>query len=381
MAVQCRIFINDPVADLEAYVVVDSFVQGSAMGGTRMTSTVDVNEVANLARSMTFKLALADLPMGGAKAGIRSGLPAGPERDRRLAIFGRAIAPLLQGGVYLGVDQGISFRDRDVFLKAAQFEMSEQERVGQLPCSWTELWERCSDMTGFGVCEGLDAASRVLQLDQKCHTVAIQGFGAVGRSVAMGLERRGFRVVAVADYKGTVTSSKGLPIKKLLAATDASGTIDRMALPQEIHCIDRAEAWLDIDADVLVLAAGGNAVREENMHRVRAQVIVEGGNLVCSEAAHTYLAERQIPVLPAIVVNAGGAIVTGLIWSRLTPDGLNVEDFVKWLYKEVATRIRRNIALLFDRSLSDPRPLSEIAESLAQERVENLQTLDLSSVS
>src|SRR5512146_718446 len=126
MTAQLRLFITDPEIDLEAYVVVDSLVNGRAMGGTRMTSTVDVDEVADLAHNMTLKLALADLAIGGAKAGIRCGLPAGPQRDRYLERFGHAIAPLLHGGIYLGVDQGVSFRDRDTFLGAAHFEVSEQ---------------------------------------------------------------------------------------------------------------------------------------------------------------------------------------------------------------------------------------------------------------
>lgn len=369
MTVQLRVFMTDPEIDLEAYVVVDSLVDSRAMGGTRMTSTVDMDEVANLAHNMTLKLALAGLPIGGAKAGIRCGLPAGPERDRCLEYFGHAIAPLLHGGIYLGVDQGITFPDRNKFLSAAHFEMSEQSGVGVLPCSWSDLWQSCSDITGFGICEGLDAASHLLPLSND-RTVVIQGFGAVGRGVAIGLEQRGFRIVAIADREGTILSTDGLPIQELIKATDVAGTIDRTALRKGVRCIDESEAWLQVPADVLVLAANGNAVNADNVHRVQAQVIVEGGNFACAQVAHQLLAQMKVPVLPAIVVNAGGAIVTGLILSNMSPQGLDTEEFVRWLYAEVAMRIRRNMDILLRRATLDTRPLSEIAETLAMEKLE-----------
>lgn len=368
MAIQFHLFTVDSEPDLEAYVVVDSFVNGRAMGGTRMTSNVNVNEVASLAHAMTLKLALAGLPIGGAKAGIRSGLPAGPERDRRLAAFGRAIAPLLRGGIYLGVDQGVTYSDRDLFLHSACFDVSEQPQVRNLPCSWSELWTHCHDITGFGICEGLDAASNSLRLNN-CRTVAIQGFGAVGRAVAKGLERRGFRVVAIADYHGTIVATEGLPVQALLNATDAAGTIDRTVLSPKFHYWDTPEAWLKVDADVLVLAAGSDAINADNVHCVGTRVVVEAGNLACSAFAHRQLTEQKIPVLPAIVVNAGGAMVTGLVLSGMIPYGLDVHELIDWFYSVIAARIRRNITVLLDRVTLDPRPLSEIAVNLAAEKL------------
>lgn len=373
MTVQLRIMITDPELELEAYVVVDSLANGRAMGGTRMTSTVDVNEVANLAHNMTLKLALAGLSIGGAKAGIRSNLPLGPERDRVVEQFGRAIAPLLHGGIYLGIDQGISFLDRDLFLNAAHFEMSEQIYGKNLLCNWAELWDHCKDITGFGICEGLVEASKFFRLYTHNCTVAIQGFGAVGRGVALDIERRGFRVVAVADRYGTIASADGLPLQALVAATDSAGTIDRASLPTGLNFLDEPEAWLNIEADVLILAANGNALHEGNVDRVRSTIVVEGGNFACAPAAHRLLAERKIPVLPAVVVNAGGATVTGLVFSGLSPEVSTVTELVQWLYAQVALRISRNIAILLDRSILDSRPLSEIAETVALELIESQQ--------
>lgn len=366
---QIRVFIDNEESDLHAFVIVDSLFQGRAMGGTRMTAAVTPDEVAELAHKMTLKLALAGLGIGGAKAGITCGLPLGPERDRHLAEFGRAVAPLLHGGLYLGGDQGISHRDRDVFFESASFDATTATPAGQLPCSWAELWRRCSDVTGFGVCEGIEEAADVMALRQDCRTVAIQGFGCVGNAVATGLTDRGFRIVAVADRQGTVSCPDGLPLTELLAATDASGTIDRSKLPDGLTLDPMPEAWLDVNADILVLAAGGDAITEANAHRVKARLVAEGGNCTCTPAAQRLMNERGIKVLPDIVVNVGGAAVTGLLLTGQAPTDADTDALVAWLYSEVGHRIRRSVVDLLELADETGLQLMDAAEQLATRRL------------
>ena len=363
MSAQLQVLIEDDEHELSAFVVVDSLQDGRAMGGTRMTGTVTPGEVAGLARRMTQKLALADVPIGGAKAGIVCGLPPGPERDHRLEAFGRAIAPLLHGGVYLGSDQGISHRDRDVFFASAGYDVCTEPAVAGIGCPWPELWRRCRYVTGFGICEGISAAvdSGLLAGDG---TVAVQGFGAVGRGVAGGLAERGLRVVAVADRYGTLSSPGGLPLAEVMAATDDHGTVDRAALPAGVGTDSEPEAWLDVDADLLVLAAGGDAVHAGNADRVRARLVAEGGNYSCTAEAHRLLAARGVPVLPDFVVNVGAAAVTGLMLTGAAPVAKPLDEVVAWLHDQVRTRIRRNVVRLLDLDPARQRPLIELAEDL-----------------
>lgn len=365
---QMRIQVTDPETDFRGFVVIDDMVENRAMGGTRMTADVDLTEVGDLAEAMTSKLALAGLPIGGAKAGIVCGLPPGPQRDRQLTAFGRAVAPLLHNGVYLGCDQGISYRDRELFFAAAAYDVLRDRQV-ELPCSWNELWQRCHEVTGFGVCEAVVEAAGRLRLDTSHRTVSIQGFGTVGRAVATGLAQRGFRIVAVADRNGTISSPDGLPVAELISITDAFGTIDRTRLPAGLHADPGGEAWLDINADVLVLAAGGDAITKDNVDRVRAVLLAEGGNLTCTEEACEILATRGVPVLPGIVANCGAATVTGLLLLGIAPRGASLDELADWLFREVSDRIRGNIGTLLERSVTDPRPLTKIAEDLAAERV------------
>jgi glutamate dehydrogenase (NAD(P)+) len=354
---------------VEGFVVVDSMVGGRAMGGIRMTPGVTVEEVAELAARMTLKLALVDIPMGGAKGGIVSNLPLGPERDRQLRAFGTSVAPLLRGGVYLGSDQGVSHRDRDIILDAAGYDVCAQPGL-DLPCGWDALWHRCDDVTGFGVCHAIIAAVETLGMMDGRKRVAIQGFGSVGYAVAKGLERHGYSIVAVADREGTLACADGLPVAALHACTDPSGTVGRGALPASVQQLAGPDAWLDVDAEVLVLAAGGNAVTEANVDRVRAAVVVEGANVGCSLGAHRRLIARGVPVLPDIVVNPGGAAVSALLLTGANPRGLDTESLVAWLYREVAGRIETSVQTLLERARHDGRLLREIADELAAEKVE-----------
>lgn len=330
--------ITSPADELKGWVVVDSLADGMAMGGTRMTESVTEAEVKGLARAMTTKLSLAGLPIGGAKAGIRA-VP--DRRDGVLRAFGRSVAPLLHGGVYLGCDLGTTHADRDLFFTEAGYDVLRDTRIPRLPTDWATFWKPLVDITGFGVSVGTLAAVDSRADGASCR-VAIQGFGTVGRAVAKSLESHGHRVVAVADILGTVHAPQGLPVADLLAVTDSAGTIDRRRLPDSVSVHDEPEAWLDVDADVLVLAASGDAVRADNVERVRAGIVVEGGNLCCTPEAKAVMAARGIALVPDVVANVGGAAVTGCVLTGTVPFDLPLKQMVNWLFDWVEDRVRRN---------------------------------------
>ncbi len=330
--------IASPSESLHGWVIVDSLVDGMAMGGTRMTDSVSKAEVRRLAQAMTTKLALVGLPIGGAKAGIRAGTG---DRDQVLQAFGRAAAPLLHGGIYLGCDLGTTHADRDRFLAAAGYDVLRQTRVKSLPVDWATLWTHLVDITGFGICEASAAAIATRFGTRPCR-VAVQGFGTVGRAVAKGLEARGHRIVAVADVQGTITARGGLPVSRLLEITSPDGTIRRDRLPDDVAVLDDPDAWLDIDADVLVLAAVGDAIRADSADRVRARIVVEGGNLCCTPGAREILAARGVLLVPDVVANVGGAAVTGCVLTGTVPFDLPLKQLVNWLFEWVGSHVREN---------------------------------------
>ncbi|WP_409490940.1 Glu/Leu/Phe/Val dehydrogenase dimerization domain-containing protein [Amycolatopsis sp. cmx-11-12] len=349
-----------PGCDTEAWVVVDSMVDGMAMGGTRMTRDVTEVEVAGLARAMTVKLALAGLPIGGAKAGIR---PHGQvtDRDRVLRAFGSSVAPLLHGGIYLGCDQGTTHADRDLFLAAAGYDVRNRAGAARLQVDWRELWHDLTDITGYGVgiatLTALTAAGR-----EGPQRVVVQGFGTVGRAAAAFLAEHGHSVVAIADIEGTIEDPAGLPIPALLAATDAAGTVDRSGLPGSVRCSDSsAQRWLDVPADITILAAGASAIDESAVSRVRADFIVEGGNMSCTPGARSALHKAGVCVLPDVVVNVGGAAVTGCVLTGVAPSDLPPAQLRQWLREWIGDTITRNCdAITRLTAAADPDPVSTL---------------------
>ena len=164
----------------------------------------------------------------------------------------------------------------------------------------------------------------------------------VGRSVAAFLEEHGHRVVGAADVLGTVSAPGGLPVGRLIAATDPAGTIDRRRLPNRVATSSRPEAWLDLDADVLVLAANKDAVNQDNAHRVRAGLVVEGGNLCCSARAKAALSLAGVTVIPDVVANAGGAAAGGCALTGTVPFDLPPKQMAAWVFDWVEAHVQRN---------------------------------------
>lgn len=349
--------ISSPADRLDGWIVVDSLVDRVAMGGTRMTHSVTEAEVQALARGMTTKLALVGLPIGGAKAGIRA---VDGKRDEVLRGFGRAVAPLLHGGVYLGCDLGTTHADRDVFFAAAGYEVLRDTPASPLPVDWTTFLAGLVDVTGFGASVATLAAIDSRFGGAPCR-ITVQGFGTVGRAVAKALEARGHRVVAVADIRGTVHAPSGLPVGGLLALTDSAGTVDRSGLPDSVGVSEAPEAWLDVDADVVVLAASSGCLRTDNLHRVRSEIVVEGGNLGCTPEARLALAARGIVVVPDVVASVGAAAAVGCALTGVAPPGLSLEQLTSWLFDWVEARVRRNSRDIIDMQIAssgggDPVP-------------------------
>ncbi|MER6910526.1 Glu/Leu/Phe/Val dehydrogenase dimerization domain-containing protein [Streptomyces sp. NPDC000594] len=360
--------VDLPGSGARGWVVVDSLVDGLAMGGTRMTPTVTERELTALARAMTHKLALVGLPIGGAKAGIAPGPGATAERHTVLRAFGRATAPLLHGGVYLGCDQGTTYADRHMVFEAAGYDVTRRPGATRLTVGWGELWDHMADITGYGVAVAVLGALRAAGT-RAPQRVVVQGFGTVGRAVAHHLAARGHRVVAVADVRGTVEDPRGLPVAELIAHTGGDGTIDRTRLPTAVRVHGPGRAWLAVDADVLVLAASPAAVDEEAVPGVRAGLVVEGGNLSCTGPARRLLRESGHTVLPDVVVNVGGAAATGCVLAGLAPSDLPLPRLSAWLRAWVADRITANGELVQELSASGSiDPVAELLTSRGARR-------------
>ncbi|MFD4682929.1 Glu/Leu/Phe/Val dehydrogenase dimerization domain-containing protein [Streptomyces sp. NPDC058461] len=353
------VHLNGSRGDIRGWVVVDTLVDGLAMGGTRMTTGVTEEEVAGLARDMTDKFTLAGLRIGGAKAGLvaDAGNAEGPGREQAFRTFGRTVKPLLHGGIHLGIDMGVTPADRAVFFDEARYDPRFRLGAPDMPIDWRTYYEPLIDCTGHGV-----GVAALAALEARGHArsarVVVQGFGAVGRAVARFLEERGHVVVAVADVAGTVSADR-LPVDGLIAATDEYGRIDRSRLPDGVTLSSEPEAWLDVDADLLILAAQKHALTAENAHRLRAALVVEGANLASTAAAKEKVAASGSTLVPGVIANIGGAASAALAVTRVVPFDLPAEQRKQWVFDWVGNRVRHNTRDLLDIAGShagDPLP-------------------------
>ncbi|GAA2788034.1 Glu/Leu/Phe/Val dehydrogenase dimerization domain-containing protein [Kitasatospora aburaviensis] len=358
------VHLNGSGGDIKGWVVVDSLYNGLAMGGTRMTPGVTEEEVAGLARDMTHKFTLAGLPIGGAKAGIVSD---GTDRERTFRTFGRTVKPLLHGGIHLGIDMGVTPGDRAIFFDEAGYDPRYRLGAPDMPIDWRTYYEPLIDATGHGV-----GVAAVTALDAGARTaparVVIQGFGAVGRAVAEFLQARGHVIVGVADIAGTISAER-LPVADLIAITDEFGRIDRTRLPQHVTVSTEPDAWLDVDSDLLILAAQKHALNDDNAHRLRARLVVEGGNISSTEQAREKLRASGATLVPGVISNIGGAGSAALAVTRVVPFELGDQARKAWVFDWVADTVRRNTRDLLQIAASRAGdPLPELLDTRRKER-------------
>jgi glutamate dehydrogenase (NAD(P)+) len=215
------------------------------------------------------------------------------------------------------------------------------------------------EITGLAVTRAALAAWEKVGGSDEPPTVAIQGFGSVGRVVAEQMARRGARVLCVADAQGTLRNPEGLAVA-VLAGTEP-GIMTRSNLPQGTEEASR-EAWMEWEADLLIPASIPDAINRENIDQVGARMVVEAANIPVPEDMEEELHRRGVVVLPDFLVNGGAAATYGLLlvkeWSRLAD-----------LRHEVFRRIVSATNEVVDRSLEEERNPREVAVKLAETRL------------
>ncbi|TFI21518.1 glutamate dehydrogenase [Streptomyces sp. 4R-3d] len=315
---------HDHVTGRAGYLVVDRLVRGVSSGGLRMREGCSLDEVTGLARGMTMKEALhynddpaaRYIPLGGAKGGIDCD-PRDPAAYGILVRYLRAVRPYIETVWTMGEDLGLT---QDVVDKAAAEAglVSTVQAIHPLLDDEAAARRRLADafavqVDGIGLDElagGCGVAESALTALDRAGVpyggtrVAVQGLGTMGGATARFLSRAGLKVVAVADVKGTIACPAGLDVEALLAARDAFGTVDRAALRPGDRELP-GEAWLSVDAEILVPAAVSYAIDTANQARITARWIVEAANMPVLPEAEELLAARGITVLPDVVVNSG----------------------------------------------------------------------------
>ena len=322
------------------YRVQHNIARGPAKGGLRYNLNVSLDEVRALAMWMSWKAAVVNLPYGGAKGGVICDPRALSKHEledltRRYATeIGIIIGPAEDiPAPDMGTDEQVMAWIMDTFSMHKGYTMAGV--VTGKPVSTGGTVGR-TDATGRGIQYVIEEQARVNGVDIEGATVAVQGFGKVGATAARLLAEAGAKVVAVSDAGSGVYNGNGLDVEKLLPYR---GDQIPLSASKAGDVISNAEL-LTLPVDFLVPAALENQITGDNAGEIRAKYVVEGANGPTTPAGDTILAERGITLVPDILANAGGVIVSYFEW---------VQDlqFYFWDLDEVNAKLHKIITRAF----------------------------------
>jgi len=327
------------------YRVIHDSSRGPSKGGIRYHPEVNLGEVAALAMWMTWKCALTGLPYGGAKGGVRVN-PKQLSRAELERLTRRYAAEILP---FIGPDKDVPAPDvgTDAQVMAwimdtysTQVGFASPGVVTGKPLSIGGSLGR-EDATGRGVVDVTLEAMKHLRLDPKKASVAVQGFGNVGAHAARIMDEVGARVVAVSDVSGGLYNKHGLDIPKLLAAAkDKDQPLRELKLGDGIT----NQELLQLDCTVLVPAALSEQITAKNAAKVRCKILAEGANGPTTLEADEILIDKGVFIIPDILANSGGVIVSYFEW---------VQDVQRFFWKEqdIRERLQEIITTAFHRTL------------------------------
>ncbi len=307
---------EDGIEVLTGYRVQHSSARGPRKGGIRFHQDVDIDEVRALASLMTWKTALIDVPFGGGKGGVTvDATKLTPlEKEEVIRRWTRTLINVL------GPNRDIPAPDLGTDAQTMAWLMDEFHRLeGFQPACVTGKPVGLfgapgrEEATGRGVAQ--IAAATLEQNGKKVEgaTVAIQGFGNVGRYAALVCQELGMKVIAVSDVTGGVVDKKGIDIKAIF-------DVKSLADVKSDERIGSSEV-LEIDCDVLIPAALGNVINDQNVDRIKARFIVEGANQPIMTSADAKLKANGIVVVPDILANSGGVMGSYFEWTQ------NIQQF------------------------------------------------------
>ena len=306
--------------EVSVFIVRHSDILGPSKGGVRMTPTVDMDEVTGLAMEMTWKTALIGVPFGGGKSGICFD-PTGIsdlKKETVIRSFTRGAKRHIGPEIYIPApDMGTNESDmghiRDCIAYSEGASITRGCFVTGKPIILGGIHGR-REATGKGVVYSLIAACQAKSIEFSQLRVVIQGFGNVGSVAAMELARYGAKVIAVADISGAIVNEEGLDIPKLVDYVRHNVTVRDFPGAQMISSAE----FFALDCDCLIPAASGSQITLENAPSIKAAIIAEGANAPTTPEADEILNDRQIFVIPDILCNAGGVLVSYLEYTQET---------------------------------------------------------------
>ena len=334
---------DNDVEVLTGYRVQHSSARGPRKGGVRFHQDVDLDEVRALASLMTWKTALIDVPFGGAKGGVA--VDAAKLNDiEKEEIIRRWTRSLVH---VLGHHRDIPAPDMGTDARTMAWLMDEFHRLeGFQPACVTgkpvELFgaHGREEATGRGVAQITAATLEKSGAKVKGATVAIQGFGNVGRYAALVSQELGMKVVAISDVTGGIKDKSGIDIKEIFSHR----TLESVEGYERMN----ADELLETYCEVLIPAALGGVINETNCAKINADFIVEGANQPITIAADRELRASGVVIVPDILANSGGVMGSYFEWTQ------NIQEF-SW----PLDKFRRELDLRMEKAFGNVHVVSK----------------------
>ena len=306
---------NGEIEVFTGYRIQHNGARGPYKGGVRFHPDADVEEVRALASLMTWKTALVEIPFGGAKGGVQCDplTMSNGELNRLTRRYTQNIEHLL------GVNRDIPAPDLGTNAQTMAWMMDAYGQIhGHTPGIVTgkpvELGGSVGrdSATGRGAIYVTIETAKDMNIDPAGARIVVQGFGQVGSWAARIAAEQGCTVIAVSDVDGGTFNSQGLDVEALVKLKDEGGSVQNFKGGESISNND----LLELDCDILIPAAIDRVIHADNAPRVKAKVIIEAANHPLTPEADDILNDRGIRIVPDILVNAGGVIVSYFEWTQ-----------------------------------------------------------------
>jgi glutamate dehydrogenase (NAD(P)+) len=347
------------------YRIQHNGARGPYKGGVRFHPDVDIDEVRALASLMSWKTAIAGVPFGGAKGGVNC--PADQLDRAEIQKIARSFMDKIEK--VLGPTRDIPAPDVNTDAQVMAWFMDEYGKLhGHTPaiCTGKPIELEGSygreAATGRGLVYMFREAAPQLGLSPADATFAVQGFGNVGSWAARLMHQLGCRMVAVSDSNGAIRNDAGIDPDALHAFVSGGGKLTEYEGGEEID----PEDLVAVECDVFIPAALGGMVHGDNADRMSCKMLVEGANSPTTPAADAILNDKGVYIVPDVMANAGGVVVSYFEWVQ------NLQHF-RWEEREVndklSTIMRRAYREVSARAKEDGLPLREAAYEVGIERV------------
>lgn len=325
----------------EGYRVQHNMTLGPGKGGIRYHQDVSLSEVAALATLMTMKCSLVGLPLGGAKGGIR----VNPNLLSRAEKQGLTRRYTMEISNIIGPDKDIPASDVGTDGQTMAWIMDTFSQIkgyaipGVVTGKPVEIGGSLGreESTGRGVVYCAEEAAKILKISMNSNTsVAVHGFGKVGSIAAREIHALGTKVLAVSDVSGGIYNKAGLDIPEVIKWVSQNGVLKGFPNSESIS----NEQLLELDVDILLPCAMENVIHKGNAERIKAKLISEGANGPVTPEAHQILTRKGATIVPDILANAGGVIVSYFEWVQ------DIQSFF-WQEKEVNEKLKSVIVQAF----------------------------------